>query len=176
MEIYTYTAPLLPHSKTDSILQSGNQDFGSLKRVYRNRRLEIASWIIDSLEVSVRGEDLHSGFQVYIKDNMTWLGRNTWSIFSNGPDGKERNDNLRDRTKMKLSPVLIFTYKDEEYTYSREAMDKTSRVRNAGENLVADIDYESMKTMLTRNIKMYNDALPPMLLACVDRTARLLYR
>ncbi|MFD2699680.1 hypothetical protein ACFSVM_04305 [Paenibacillus shunpengii] len=174
---YSYKIPFMTHSKAPSILQNEvNQDLGSLRRVYRNKGLDAANWFINSLEISVDGEDLQTGFRVSIQDKMIWLGRNKWSICYIGPDGDEENI-LQDRTKIKLSPRFIFTYKNEEFTYTKELLDKTSFVHNSGKMLVAEIESGgSNHPMLTRQIKIHNDELPPMLLACVDRVVRLLYR
>lgn len=176
METYYYTRPLLKMSTTPIPIEddSGN-GIGSFRRIFQTNTNKAVSWVVDNWELSFEGRHIHSELYVKIMDSSPWLGRRKWTI-ATMREGRESLSFLKDRSKIATHPRLIWTNEEREYVIANNPLNRTTTISDSGSHaVVGEIAKVPGGKLNQRELVIYENALCPIVLPCIDRIMKTIY-
>lgn len=176
METYYYTRPLLNMSTAPiSIEDDGGNAVGSFHRIFTTRTNKAVSWVVDNWQLSLEGRDIHSERHIKIMDSSPWLGRMRWTI-TTMHEGCESLSCLKDRTKIATHPRLVWTNEGREYVFSRDPLNRTTTITDSESHaVVGEIARVPGGKLNQRKFVLFEDALCPIALPCIDHIMRMIY-
>ncbi|WGU93054.1 hypothetical protein QJQ58_21160 [Paenibacillus dendritiformis] len=176
MERYYYTCPLLKMSTAPiAIEDEGGNAVGSFHRIFTTRTNKAVSWVVDNWQLSLEGRHIHSELHVKIMDSSPWLGRRKWTI-TTMREGRESLSFLKDRSKIATHPRLIWRNEEHEYVIAKDPLNRTATISDSCSHaIVGEIAKVPGGKLNQRELVIYENALCPLVLPCIDRIMRTLY-
>lgn len=176
MGTYYYTRPLLKMSTAPiSIEDDGGNAVGSFRRIFTTSTNKAVSWAVDNWELSMEGQDVRSEMHVKIIDSSPWFGRRKWTI-TTMREGKESRSFLEDQSKITTHPRLIWTMEERTYALSTELMNRTTTISDSCNSaVVGEIANGPGGKLNQRELVIYENALCPIVLPCIDHIMKTIY-
>lgn len=176
MRRYVYKRPLLKVSTTPiPIKDEYDHSIGCMQRTYRGKLSTACSWVLNSWEVSINGEDNRTGEAVRLADNRIWFNRNSWTVTITR-QGEMKTGILRDQSKAITNPKFSYAIDDQEYLISKEPLSRITQIVHVNKDvLVCEIEHAAISTRTKRTLTLQREDLSPILLASMDHLIISMY-